>query len=141
SQIVSKLQLQVDNQEAGTHTFKAILDKDGNATGTYTLEEDSSGDRYAVNINATNGEVNIKTIDFIDADGTETTAQVKLGGFDGTTEFVEVDGKTYLASDLANKSLATTAYKVREASFTETDNPLKAIDDALAKVDSLRSEL
>ncbi|WP_279355487.1 flagellin, partial [Salmonella enterica] len=74
------------------------------------------------------------------ADGTTKTAANQLGGADGKTEVVSIDGKTYNASKAAGHDFKAQP-ELAEAAAKTTENPLQKIDAALAQVDALRSDL
>lgn len=124
------------------HDFKEILDKEGNGTGNYVLENTTSKERFAVT-GAAAGTPAIKTLSYTDKTGALQSANVKLGGFDGTTEYITIGtgatAKNYLASEISGKNLAKD--QVTEVKFETTEDPLAAIDEAIANVDSLRGEL
>lgn len=137
--VVTKVQTAVSSSDG---TLYHVLDASGADTGTYAIK-DSSGDIYAANFDTTTGAATTKTINYTDASGASTSADVRLGGMDGATEYVTVgtgaNAKSYAASDLDGKDLQTDT--VTEIATSQTTDPLAAIDSALASVDSMRSAL
>lgn len=126
-----------------------VLDANGAGTKQYALKVGS--DVYAANV-AANGAVTLAKTTVTVTDNTLgggatpvtlTDALVKLGS-DGTSGYFSYQGKNYGSTDLAD---ATTAITVGGAAATatyesaKTVDPLKALDAALSKVDSLRSDL
>ncbi|EAA3031191.1 flagellin FliC [Salmonella enterica subsp. enterica] len=96
-------------------------------------------DIYAATKNK-DGSFSINTTEYTDKDGNTKTALNQLGGADGKTEVVSIDGKTYNASKAAGHNFKAQP-ELAEAAATTTENPLAKIDAALAQVDALRSDL
>nr|AAR10692.1 phase 1 flagellin [Salmonella enterica] len=96
-------------------------------------------DIYAATKNK-DGSFSINTTEYTDKDGNTKTALNQLGGADGKTEVVSIDGKTYNASKAAGHDFKAQP-DLAEAAATTTENPLQKIDAALAQVDTLRSDL
>ncbi|EDV2566861.1 TPA: FliC/FljB family flagellin [Salmonella enterica] len=96
-------------------------------------------DIYAATKNK-DGSFSINTTEYTDKDGNTKTALNQLGGADGKTEVVTIDGKTYNASKAAGHNFKAQP-DLAEAAATTTENPLQKIDAALAQVDTLRSDL
>ncbi|WP_029591875.1 flagellin [Franconibacter pulveris] len=99
---------------------------------------------YAAKVDEDTGNVSMETVNYTGADGVEVTgAKVQIGGLDGKTKLVTVgtgdEAKTYKADALKGKDLRTDAVTV--AATETTANPLAALDKALAKVDTFRSDL
>ncbi|EED8425969.1 flagellin FliC, partial [Salmonella enterica subsp. enterica serovar Losangeles] len=86
------------------------------------------------------GSFSINTTEYTDKGGNTKTALNQLGGADGKTEVVSIDGKTYNASKAAGHNFKAQP-ELAEAASTTTENPLAKIDAALAQVDALRSDL
>ncbi|EHH5721646.1 FliC/FljB family flagellin [Salmonella enterica] len=97
------------------------------------------GDIYAATKNK-DGSISINATEYTDKDGNTKTALNQLGGVDGKTEVVTIDGKTYNASKAAGHDFKAQP-ELAEAAATTTENPLQKIDAALAQVDALRSDL
>ncbi|EPE49600.1 FliC/FljB family flagellin [Salmonella enterica] len=96
-------------------------------------------DIYAATKNK-DGSFSINTTEYTDKDGNTKTALNQLGGADGKTEVVSIDGKTYNASKAAGHNFKAQP-ELAEAAAATTENPLATIDAALAQVDALRSDL
>ncbi|HEC6267956.1 TPA: FliC/FljB family flagellin [Salmonella enterica subsp. enterica serovar Zanzibar] len=96
-------------------------------------------DIYAATKNK-DGSISINATEYTDKDGNTKTALNQLGGVDGKTEVVTIDGKTYNASKAAGHDFKAQP-ELAEAAATTTENPLQKIDAALAQVDALRSDL
>ncbi|EIQ6654545.1 FliC/FljB family flagellin [Salmonella enterica] len=96
-------------------------------------------DIYAATKNK-DGSISINATEYTDKDGNTKTALNQLGGVDGKTEVVTIDGKTYNASKAAGHDFKAQS-ELAEAAATTTENPLQKIDAALAQVDALRSDL
>ncbi|EDD0972518.1 FliC/FljB family flagellin [Salmonella enterica subsp. enterica serovar Huettwilen] len=96
-------------------------------------------DIYAATKNK-DGSFSINTTEYTDKDGNTKTALNQLGGADGKTEVVSIDGKTYNASKAAGHNFKAQP-ELAEAAAATTENPLQKIDAALAQVDALRSDL
>ncbi|EAW1718892.1 flagellin FliC [Salmonella enterica subsp. indica] len=96
-------------------------------------------DIYAATKNK-DGSFSINTTKYTDKDGNTKTALNQLGGVDGKTEVVTIDGKTYNASKAAGHDFKAQP-ELAEAAAKTTENPLQKIDAALAQVDALRSDL
>ncbi|MBB3320647.1 flagellin [Atlantibacter sp. RC6] len=99
---------------------------------------------YAAKVDEATGDVSMETVSYTDAKGNPVTdAKVQIGGLDGKTKLVTVgtgdEAKTYKADELKGKDLRTDAVAV--AATETTANPLAALDKALAKVDTFRSDL
>ncbi|EPE59656.1 FliC/FljB family flagellin [Salmonella enterica] len=96
-------------------------------------------DIYAATKNK-DGSFSINTTEYTDKDGNTKTALNQLGGADGKTEVVSIDGKDYNASKAAGHNFKAQP-ELAEAAAATTENPLAKIDAALAQVDALRSDL
>ncbi|EAO6765418.1 FliC/FljB family flagellin [Salmonella enterica subsp. salamae] len=96
-------------------------------------------DIYAATKNK-DGSFSINTTKYTDKDGNTKSALNQLGGADGKTEVVSIDGKTYNASKAEGHNFKAQP-DLAEAAATTTENPLQKIDAALAQVDTLRSDL
>ncbi|EMA3684958.1 FliC/FljB family flagellin [Salmonella enterica] len=124
---------------AATLVKMSYTDKNGKTIeGGYALK---AGDKYyAADYDEATGAVKAKTTSYTAADGTTKTAANQLGGVDGKTEVVTIDGKTYNASKAAGHDFKAQP-ELAEAAAKTTENPLAKIDAALAQVDALRSDL
>nr|AAA27072.1 phase-1 flagellar filament protein [Salmonella enterica subsp. enterica serovar Typhimurium] len=98
------------------------------------------GDDYYSATQDKDGSISIDTTKYTADNGTSKTALNKLGGADGKTEVVTIDGKTYNASKAAGHDFKAEPELAEQAAKT-TENPLQKIDAALAQVDTLRSDL
>ncbi|AGR59292.1 TPA: flagellin FliC [Salmonella bongori] len=96
-------------------------------------------DIYAATKNK-DGSFSINTTKYTDKDGNTQTALNQLGGVDGKTEVVSIEGKTYTAAKAKDHDFKAQP-ELAEAATTTTENPLQKIDAALAQVDALRSDL
>ncbi len=96
-------------------------------------------DIYAATKNK-DGSFSINTTKYTDKSGNTKSALNQLGGADGKTEVVSIDGKTYNASKAEGHNFKAQP-DLAEAAATTTENPLQKIDAALAQVDTLRSDL
>ncbi|EBI4372283.1 FliC/FljB family flagellin [Salmonella enterica] len=96
-------------------------------------------DIYAATKNK-DGSFSINTTKYTDKDGNTKSALNQLGGADGKTEVVSIDGKTYNASKAEGHNFKAQP-DLAEAATATTENPLQKIDAALAQVDTLRSDL
>lgn len=96
-------------------------------------------DIYAATKNK-DGSFSINTTKYTDKDGNPQTALNKLGGVDGKTEVVSIEGKTYTAAKAKDHDFKAQP-ELAEAATATTENPLQKIDAALAQVDALRSDL
>ncbi|MDQ2138546.1 FliC/FljB family flagellin [Alcaligenaceae bacterium B3P038] len=129
--------------DASELTLHNVQDANGAATGAYAVKH--GNDVYAVDVAA--GVVTAVTNDLgiTDGDltGTSTGALVKYGSEGGTAAaFVEFNGKKYDASlTTGDTTTIDTASDANVFVGSATANPLEALDKALAKVDSLRSDL
>ncbi|EIC9265221.1 FliC/FljB family flagellin [Salmonella enterica subsp. enterica serovar Orion] len=117
----------------------SYTDKNGKTIeGGYALK---AGDKYyAADYDEATGAIKAKTTSYTAADGTTKTAANQLGGVDGKTEVVTIDGKTYNASKAEGHNFKAQP-DLAEAAAKTTENPLAKIDAALAQVDALRSDL
>lgn len=86
------------------------------------------------------GSFSINTTEYTDKGGNTKTALNQLGGADGKTEVVSIDGKTYNASKAEGHNFKAQP-ELAEVATKTTENPLQKIDAALAQVDTLRSDL
>ncbi|ECP2109844.1 flagellin FliC, partial [Salmonella enterica] len=131
----------VDTADANAATLvkMSYTDKNGKTIeGGYALK---AGDKYyAADYDEATGAIKAKTTSYTAADGTTKTAANQLGGVDGKTEVVTIDGKTYNASKAAGHDFKAQP-ELAEAAAKTTENPLQKIDAALAQVDALRSDL
>lgn len=126
-----------------------VLDAKGDATAQYALKV--GNDVYAAKVDA-DGKVALAKTTVTVTDNTLgggattvtlTDALVKLGG-DGTTGYFSYQGKNYKAADLADGATAISVGGAAPSATyqgSKTIDPLKALDSALSKVDSLRSDL
>ncbi|MGK3187401.1 flagellin [Enterobacter soli] len=110
----------------------------------------ADGKIYATNYDGTNAaNFTAKSVTYTDAAGAPQTAAVSLGGIDGKSEVVTVGtgtaAKTYAKADLDGANLQTgktsSGEALKETITSTTENPLKALDDAIANVDKFRSSL
>ncbi|SUG59544.1 Phase 2 flagellin [Salmonella enterica subsp. arizonae] len=116
----------------------SYTDKNGKTIdGGYAVKV---GDDYYAATPEKDGSFSINTTSYTAADGTSKTALNQLGGADGKTEVVTIDGKTYNASKAAGHDFKAQP-ELAEAAAKTTENPLQKIDAALAQVDTLRSDL
>ncbi|EBG6488089.1 FliC/FljB family flagellin [Salmonella enterica] len=116
----------------------SYTDKNGKTIdGGYAVKV---GDDYYAATQKKDGSFSINTTSYTAADGTSKTALNQLGGADGKTEVVTIDGKTYNASKAAGHDFKAQP-ELAEAAAKTTENPLQKIDAALAQVDTLRSDL
>ncbi|MDH2898540.1 flagellin (plasmid) [Rahnella variigena] len=119
-----------------------LQDADGKDTGVYALKG-TDGKLYAANVDATTGDVSVKTATYKDSTGASQTAKVELGGLDGKTEVVTVgtgsDAKVYKSADLSGADLSKDT--LTAVPTAKTTDPLEAIDAAISKVDDFRSSL
>ena len=129
---------------AVTGELREILDSEGNGTGTFVVEQ-NDGTLLAVdNIDRTTGEVTIQSVQYTDANGATQTLRAQAGGVDGLTAYVELNGQAYNPADIDGLDLQANPNALEDIDPLEelrTDSPLAALDAALNKVDSLRSEL
>ncbi|WP_167354035.1 FliC/FljB family flagellin [Pectobacterium wasabiae] len=129
-------------------TLHNVLDANGAGTAQYALKV--GNDVYAAKVTAGAVDVVKSTTTVTDntLGGGATTvtlndALVKLGG-DGTTGYVSYQGKNYQSADLAGGATTVAvggATPTATYAAAKTVDPLKALDAALSKVDSLRSDL
>ncbi|MBN3178432.1 FliC/FljB family flagellin [Pectobacterium parmentieri] len=129
-------------------TLHNVLDANGAGTAQYALKV--GNDVYAAKVTAGAVDVVKSTTTVTDntLGGGATTvtlndALVKLGG-DGTTGYVSYQGKNYQSADLAGGGTTVAvggAAPTATYAAAKTVDPLKALDAALSKVDSLRSDL
>lgn len=119
-----------------------LQDADGKDTGVYALKG-TDGKLYAANVDATTGDVSVKTATYKDSTGASQIAKVELGGLDGKTEVVTVgtgsDAKVYKSADLSGADLSKDT--LTAVPTAKTTDPLEAIDAAISKVDDFRSSL
>ncbi|EAA7244023.1 FliC/FljB family flagellin [Salmonella enterica] len=124
--------------EAATVVKMSYTDKNGKTIdGGYGIKV---GDDYYAATKEKDGSYSINTTSYTDKDGNTKSALNQLGGADGKTEVVSIDGKTYNASKAAGHNFKAQP-DLAEAAATTTENPLQKIDAALAQVDALRSDL
>ncbi|ECS3367593.1 FliC/FljB family flagellin [Salmonella enterica subsp. enterica serovar Mbandaka] len=124
--------------EAATVVKMSYTDKNGKTIdGGYGIKV---GDDYYAATKEKDGSYSINSTSYTDKDGNTKTALNQLGGADGKTEVVSIDGKTYNASKAAGHNFKAQP-DLAEAAATTTENPLQKIDAALAQVDALRSDL
>ena len=129
----------------GAVTLVKLQDSKGKDTDTYALK-DKNGNLYAATVDEDSGDVSVKTITYTDSTGVKSDPTVvKLGGDDGKTEVVDVDGKTYNSADLEDGNLQTGltvgGKTLAAVADGKTADPLKALDAAIASVDKFRSSL
>ncbi|HCL5268723.1 TPA: FliC/FljB family flagellin [Salmonella enterica] len=116
----------------------SYTDKNGKTIdGGYAVKV---GDDYYAATQKKDGSFSVNTTSYTDKDGNTKSALNQLGGADGKTEVVSIDGKTYNASKAAGHNFKAQP-DLAEAAATTTENPLQKIDAALAQVDALRSDL
>lgn len=145
--VVTSFDQQLTVAAPGGHTLHQVLDADGKDTGTYALKETATGNVFAANFTkdtaAGTASATVKTASYVDAAGVTQTTNVKLGGFDGRTEFVTIgtgaNAKNYEASALNGADLRVD--EPSELVLETSEDPLAMLDKALADVDALRSEL
>ncbi|MBJ4253372.1 flagellin FliC, partial [Salmonella enterica subsp. enterica serovar Derby] len=124
--------------EAATVVKMSYTDKNGKTIdGGYGIKV---GDDYYAATKEKDGSYSINSTSYTDKDGNTKTALNQLGGADGKTEVVSIDGKTYNASKAAGHDFKAQP-ELAEAAAKTTENPLQKIDAALAQVDALRSDL
>nr|QUZ90470.1 FliC/FljB family flagellin [Salmonella enterica subsp. enterica serovar Typhimurium var. 5-] len=117
----------------------SYTDKNGKSIdGGYALE--AGGKYYAATYDEGTGKITANVTTYTDSTGATKTAANQLGGVDGKTEVVTIDGKTYNASKAAGHDFKAQP-ELAEAAAKTTENPLQKIDAALAQVDTLRSDL
>ncbi|EAB5474568.1 flagellin FliC, partial [Salmonella enterica subsp. enterica serovar Chester] len=117
----------------------SYTDKNGKSIdGGYALE--AGGKYYAATYDEGTGKITANVTTYTDSTGATKTAANQLGGVDGKTEVVTIDGKTYNASKAAGHDFKAQP-ELAEAAAKTTENPLAKIDAALAQVDALRSDL
>nr|AAR10725.1 phase 1 flagellin [Salmonella enterica] len=116
----------------------SYTDKNGKTIdGGYAVKV---GDSYYAATQKKDGSFSVNTTSYTDKDGNTKSALNQLGGVDGKTEVVTIDGKTYNASKAAGHDFKAQP-ELAEAAAKTTENPLQKIDAALAQVDALRSDL
>ncbi|MCQ7158440.1 FliC/FljB family flagellin [Salmonella enterica] len=130
----------VDAADAATAEMvkMSYTDKNGKTIdGGYAVKV---GDSYYAATQKKDGSFSVNTTSYTDKDGNTKSALNQLGGVDGKTEVVTIDGKTYNASKAAGHDFKAQP-ELAEAAAKTTENPLQKIDAALAQVDALRSDL
>ncbi|EMD8239368.1 FliC/FljB family flagellin [Salmonella enterica] len=130
----------IDTADAATAEMvkMSYTDKNGKTIdGGYAVKV---GDNYYAATQKKDGSFSVNTTSYTAADGTSKTALNQLGGADGKTEVVTINGKTYNASKAAGHDFKAQP-ELAEAATKTTENPLQKIDAALAQVDTLRSDL
>lgn len=154
--------------DASTLSLRNTLDANGDATDQFVVK--SGDDFYAASVDDTNGTVSLNTasVQYSDPDSgiatgsgeiTLTDQLVKVGADEtgAAKAFAEIQGGSYaiedgaLANDYAEAgndfdSVATSIIlsgddATEQFAGASTSDPMALIDDALNKVDSLRSEL
>nr|AAR10513.1 phase 2 flagellin [Salmonella enterica] len=116
----------------------SYTDKNGKTIdGGYAVKV---GDDYYAATQKKDGSFSVNTTSYTDKDGNTKSALNQLGGVDGKTEVVTINGKTYNASKAAGHDFKAQP-ELAEAAAKTTENPLQKIDAALAQVDTLRSDL
>nr|AAR10732.1 phase 1 flagellin [Salmonella enterica] len=116
----------------------SYTDKNGKTIdGGYAVKV---GNDYYAATQKKDGSFSVNTTSYTDKDGNTKSALNQLGGVDGKTEVVTIDGKTYNASKAAGHDFKAQP-ELAEAATATTENPLQKIDAALAQVDALRSDL
>ncbi|EOF5108807.1 flagellin FliC, partial [Salmonella enterica] len=128
----------VDAADAATAEMvkMSYTDKNGKTIdGGYAVKV---GDSYYAATQKKDGSFSVNTTSYTDKDGNTKSALNQLGGVDGKTEVVTIDGKTYNASKAAGHDFKAQP-ELAEAAAKTTENPLQKIDAALAQVDALRS--
>lgn len=118
-----------------------VLDANGDPTANYAVKY--GNDVYAVDASSGPGSITAITneLDITDGDltGTIATALVKVGA-EGAA-YVEFGGKSYAGSLTDGDTTAIDVGTTAEFTGAKTIDPLKALDNALQQVDSLRSDL
>lgn len=128
----------VANADKAEMVKMSYTDKNGKTIdGGYAVKV---GDDYYAATQKKDGSFTINTTSYTDKDGNTQTALNKLGGVDGKTEVVSIEGKTYTAAKAKDHNFKADP-DLAEAATTTTENPLQKIDAALAQVDALRSDL
>ena len=148
--------------DASKLSLKNVQTAAGAATATYVVSDGTNN--YAASVDDTTGNVTLNTTDVSYTDttngvtaGTQTGKLVKVGA-DATgaaVGYVSVQGKDYKTATAAiadggatgTANVASTIGDISDAANanaytgTATSDPLKAIDAAIAKVDTFRSSL
>ncbi|THD42895.1 FliC/FljB family flagellin [Rahnella sp. Larv3_ips] len=148
--------------DASKLSLKNVQTAAGAATATYVVSDGTNN--YAASVDDTTGAVTLNTTDVSYTDttngvtaGTQTGKLVKVGA-DATgaaVGYVSVQGKDYKTAAAAivdggatgTANVASTIGDISDAANanaytgTATSDPLKAIDAAIAKVDTFRSSL
>src|SRR5471030_651290 len=149
-------------QVGASGSLKNVQTAAGAATATYVVSDGTNN--YAASVDDTTGNVTLNTTDVSYTDttngvtaGTQTGKLVKVGA-DATgaaVGYVSVQGKDYKTATAAiadggatgTANVASTIGDISDAANanaytgTATSDPLKAIDAAIAKVDTFRSSL
>ncbi len=123
----------VDAADAATAEMvkMSYTDKNGKTIdGGYAVKV---GDSYYAATQKKDGSFSVNTTSYTDKDGNTKSALNQLGGVDGKTEVVTIDGKTYNASKAAGHDFKAQP-ELAEAAAKTTENPLQKIDAALAQV-------
>ncbi|EHW2153953.1 flagellin FliC, partial [Salmonella enterica subsp. enterica serovar Indiana] len=122
----------VDAADAATAEMvkMSYTDKNGKTIdGGYAVKV---GDSYYAATQKKDGSFSVNTTSYTDKDGNTKSALNQLGGVDGKTEVVTIDGKTYNASKAAGHDFKAQP-ELAEAAAKTTENPLQKIDAALAQ--------
>ncbi|MCE8025783.1 flagellin [Billgrantia aerodenitrificans] len=125
-------------------TLREVLDEDGVGTGTYVDDRGEAG-LFLAAISA-GGTATVQEATYTDAQGTQQSVEIRFGGIDGQTKFATIQNEAGEDVNYAVTGAGTDAdpYVVdmdQQVALGQTGNPLAALDAALNKVDSLRSEL
>ncbi|WP_423957210.1 flagellin [Citrobacter freundii] len=113
-----------------------VQDKDGNADSGKFVAKTADGKYLAVNVNTTTGDTSV----IKDADGKAVEWAVNK---DGNAQAILRDGDKAFSATItgASATKGTAEIEASELKALATSNPLAKLDDALAKVDKLRSSL
>ncbi|WP_010628957.1 flagellin [Halomonas sp. KM-1] len=125
-------------------TLREVLDEDGVGTGTYVDDRGEAG-LFLAAISA-GGTATVQEATYTDAQGAQQSVEIRFGGIDGQTKFATIQNEAGEDVNYAVTGAGTDAdpYVVdmdQQVALGQTGNPLAALDAALNKVDSLRSEL
>ncbi|WP_333692680.1 flagellin, partial [Atlantibacter hermannii] len=112
-----------------------VQDKDGNADSGKFVAKTADGKYLAVNVDTTTGNTSV----IKDADGKAVEWAVNK---DGNAQAILRDGdKAFSATITGASATKGTEIEASELKALATSNPLAKLDEALAKVDKLRSSL
>ncbi|WP_312760655.1 flagellin [Pantoea brenneri] len=88
----------------------------------------------------TNTNVDATTVNYTDKTGATAKGAVELGGVDGQTAIVTVDGKSY-AADKVNGHDFKNGSELSEVASAASTDPLAKLDAAISQIDKFRSSL